>query len=576
MSFFRTVDPADAAIHEGKASLGAIANAARDVALYADNVNAELYARTEAFDEAIKAVREATGIELENPQLKPSGDPVQGMYPREDPFQQWDRRIGEISVQHPDQVDALAGLDLAGIERATRGKAQAADKRLSVLSSTRGASGFAASLYGGIKGAFRDPVTYLTLPIGLGAGGARTVGGKILSTAWREALVSGATETALQPVVQKWRAEAGLSAGLNEALKNIGMATAVGGILGAGIRGGIEAPGAVRRQLARRADRRLKAPPAEQIADDLRPLRDDLPPAARAAVDVIDQDTAVMRSVRAELGDELSPEFGRLMQRSDRFAERLDFSDGEDFATFLRSQELTHDPDLAGRFDTAREAMETAQAALEALQNPLNARTLADTLEELDPDSAARVRAIEEELAGTVPAKRRADLEAERAQIAESIGEDVLSRTEREFRIGPEKAVKRARKKAREARKAFGAVRREVDAKANARLEASRAGQPSVRAAGSVQPEGQTGAPGAAIAPAQLVDADPFEVGGAEFSDQVAGLENQIDPDAELADLLFVDDAGKVTVGGRTVGEALEEADRGTFLSQLVEACRPA
>ncbi|QFS98891.1 hypothetical protein FIV06_15795 [Labrenzia sp. THAF191b] len=86
MSLFRTIDPADASVYEGEASLSAIAGAARETALYVDNFNARLLTETEAFDEAVKSIREATGIELENPRLDTQSTPMHRDPVRGDPF----------------------------------------------------------------------------------------------------------------------------------------------------------------------------------------------------------------------------------------------------------------------------------------------------------------------------------------------------------------------------------------------------------------------------------------------------------------------------------------------------------
>lgn len=579
MSLFRTIDPADATAYEGQASLGAIADAARDVALYADNVNAELYARTEAFDDAIKAVRTATGIELENPQLKPSGDPYQGMYPKEDPFQEWERRIGEIQRQYPDMAGQLSSLNLEGVEKATRGKALEAGKRLDALSSTRGGSGIAASLAGGIRGAFRDPVTLMTLPLGLGGGAGRTVGAKILSTAWREALVSGATEAAFQPVVQKWRGEAGLPSGLKEGAKNIAAATLLGGAFGAAARGAYELPGSVRRQMARRADPRLKAPAAEQIADDLRPLRDQLPPEARAAVDLVDQDVAIRTAVRGEVGDDFGAELARTMDEAEQFAE-----------TAGTPQEPRYRPQPAPQRTERRPASLTEFLAREGLKDEGGELAAMDLDKAVIPGSGRLVRKN-----GGLPLDRAREAAAEagymhgfgsRADaVANSTVDDLLSALREEqagrrvFALGDEDQVARWRQEqdALADYQRSEALRREIFYISGGRLSPDESARAFRLVEGGMDPD-------EAVERVFLYDdtsvlesgADPFEVGSTEFQEQLAGLENQIDPDDLLADLLFVDDSGKVVSSGRTVGEALQEADRGRFLSELVEACRPA
>ncbi|MEO1110094.1 MAG: hypothetical protein AAFX90_19445 [Pseudomonadota bacterium] len=575
MSLFRTVDPAEASVYEGQASLGQIAEAARETALYVDNLNARAYSRSEVIDDAIRVVRDETGIELKNPYHDPKSISFNRMPHEADPFEVYDQRIQEIIEQHPDKTEILAGFRLEGVHKTALENAKSASDRYELLSSTREDwPGFAAGILGGFQGALRDPTTLAVLPFGLGAGGARTVGGKILSTAWREALVSGGTEAVFQPFVQKWRSEAGLPAGFEEGLKNVGLATALGGVVGGGIRAGIEVPGAVRRRFSRPANPRLTPPSVERIAEDLAPVREQLPPASRAAVDVFDQDRAVMQSIREELGDEMSADFGRMLDRSDRFAERLEMSDPEDFTRFLRDRELAQDPALAEDFRSAREALEAAETRLKELESPLNERALADTLEEIDPAAAERIRALEAELKGQIPKKRRADLEAERTAIVETVGRDVLERTEREFRIGPQKQVKAARKRVREARRRFNAVGRTADARASGRLEAGRAVQRSEAGRAEPEPASVRDPDARAVPPSRAATSDPFEPDSPEAKAQTENLEAQLEPDDEISDVLMVQDDGRITSETRTVAEALEEADRGNQLADLVEACK--
>lgn len=574
MSFFRKIDPVEARVFEGTASLGQLADAARETALFADNVNAADNAMAEAISDGINIVRDATGIELRHPQNHPADYATDGpiALSGEHFVTSWDRRIGEIIDRNPEKAEVLAPLRQEGIRETARQTARETAERYDRLAATRDDwPGFAASLGGGLQGAIQDPATLVTLPLGIGGGAARTVGGRILQTTWREALLSGVSEAGVQPFVQKWRAEAGLPAGFDEGLKNIGMATAFGGILGAGIRAGIETPGAIRRRLTKQIPAEVTPPPVEKIVEDLAPVRDQLPPAQRAAVDIFDQDRAVIQAIRGELGDDIDAGAMRMLERSDRFAERLDASDPDDFNRFLREREFAQDPILAEDYRAAREAYEAAEARLAELEGPLKARTVADTLEEIDPQAAARIRAIEEELKGQIPKQRRAALKAERTTIVETIGEDVLERTEREFRIKPQKRVKAARKRVRETRRKFNAVSRKADARAGGRLEAGRAVQRDpVRdeQIAVIDPQGRP------VAPSPAARTDPFEPDSAEAKAQVEALENEFEPEEEIADMLMIQEDGRITSESRPLADSLAEADRGHSLANLVEACK--
>lgn len=135
----------------------------------------------------------------------------------------------------------------------------------------------------------------------------------------------------------------------------------------------------------------------------------------------------------------------------------------QDAESILRNQAMANDPALATRYSAAEARFNQAQEAVAAIEEPLAARRQSDTLALVDEASAARMAAIEDELAGNVPAQRRAQLETERDMIVESVGPDALAKAENDFRIGPQKQAKAARKALTTARQEFSKVRREVD-----------------------------------------------------------------------------------------------------------------
>lgn len=135
----------------------------------------------------------------------------------------------------------------------------------------------------------------------------------------------------------------------------------------------------------------------------------------------------------------------------------------QDAEAVIRNQALATDPTLSARYSAAEARFNQAQEAVAAIEEPLAARRQSDTLALVDEASAARMAAIEDELAGNVPANRRAQLEAERDMITESIGPDALAKAESDFRIGPQKQAKAARKALTTARQEFSKVRREAD-----------------------------------------------------------------------------------------------------------------
>jgi hypothetical protein len=135
----------------------------------------------------------------------------------------------------------------------------------------------------------------------------------------------------------------------------------------------------------------------------------------------------------------------------------------QDFEQAIRKQVFDAAPELATRYQAMQEKLNAAQARVDALEQPIAARRPSDAVALVDKDSADRLRAVEDELQGTVPAKRRQQLEAERDAIVESIGPDVLAKAENDFRIGPEKRIKEARKSLSTVRQQFSKVSAQVD-----------------------------------------------------------------------------------------------------------------
>jgi hypothetical protein len=135
----------------------------------------------------------------------------------------------------------------------------------------------------------------------------------------------------------------------------------------------------------------------------------------------------------------------------------------QDFETMVRNDVLSSNPDLAERYRAAEAKFQAAQEKVAALEEPLNARTIADTADLIDPASAERLRAIEDDLAKNPSKAKAAALQAERETIVQSLGSDALAKAENDFRIGPTKQAKQARKALTAARQDFSKVRREAD-----------------------------------------------------------------------------------------------------------------
>lgn len=247
----------------GEAGLSAIAGAGRDSLLYVDNANSSHVALDRAISERIARIHQATGTQYRHPlraaedewrrqQIEQPRSPLSAgaLAGRPGPRsfaelaqEQLDRFEGDLfglGEKFPEARQAI-GADRPLIEDAKR-IAREADERLGRLLDSRGGiTKWGALLAGGMAGALNDPVTLGSLVMGGGPGAARTIAGRILTVAGKEALVNAGAEAAIQPSVQAWREKAGLDHGMDEAIRNVVFAGAIGGAFGTAGQGIAEA-----------------------------------------------------------------------------------------------------------------------------------------------------------------------------------------------------------------------------------------------------------------------------------------------------------------------------------------------
>lgn len=305
--FFGRLDlPGNVTFAGGQASNADLFSAAYDSLQYVDNANAAETALMRAYEDRIATIHEATGVQLANPMREAAqslrqsppisgaqlwsgqGEDYQARTRRiyDGAQQNFARQLSDIAQQYPAQAR------LIGAERPVSQDAltiaRNADKRFETLFQSRNDLWkWGIAFAGGGLASLNDPFTVGALMAGGGPGAAKTIGGRILSTALSEALVNGATEAILQPQVQNWRAQAGLPSGFDEAMKNVGFATAFGGALGAGGRAVHEAFATMGAKLQPNVAAGL-AGDAQAAAEALQPIREALPAEARGALDAIE------------------------------------------------------------------------------------------------------------------------------------------------------------------------------------------------------------------------------------------------------------------------------------------------
>ncbi|MET3601053.1 hypothetical protein [Martelella mangrovi] len=296
-------------VAQGYSTLEDVVRSQFEAGKLTDNINSRSYALTRAYDERIAAIRDATGETHVNPfttrpgRYRPGRDRAEfeaREYARSAAgFNDW---LTAMEKRHPEAADVIRAGE--PVEDDAKALARNMDEEAAkTFAAARGPAKWLA-MFGGRAGAmFNDPIQTGALVFGGGAGAARTVTGRILTTAASEALVNAAVQTATEPFVQRWRAEAGLESGWGEAAKNVAFAGLFGAALGGAGRAGAEglaalgrsaeARAAARRALANdpatpEASRRALAGDREAAAAVLEPMRANLPAEARGALDALE------------------------------------------------------------------------------------------------------------------------------------------------------------------------------------------------------------------------------------------------------------------------------------------------
>lgn len=283
--------PADfvpATIAGGRASPGEIFGAAAEQMRLVDNTNAAAVALEEAYAKRTAAIKAATGEDLGNPMtagpaldlartaallLVPSRAASQRQA-TDDARTVYQQRLDELAGRSSPEIRDVIGAGRP-LEKDAEAAARNSDEELGrLMASNPGWGGTAASLAGSMAASLRDPMTIGSLFVGGGSGTAKTVIGRILQTAAREAFVNGATTAAMQPSAQAWREQAGLPHGFDQAASNVLLAAALGGGLGGLGKGGHELLDVLRRvepALAPEARGAIAAAERVQALDSLKP-----------------------------------------------------------------------------------------------------------------------------------------------------------------------------------------------------------------------------------------------------------------------------------------------------------------
>lgn len=611
MSLYERYYPEQPSGAGGEATFGEIFDAAELAGTTVDNSNAPLKALEEAYDLRIDAIEQATGVRLEHPRARAMRSDPASLF--RNPF----KRLAEMDAipehlasfrddmeklaeKYPDAGEAFA-LDLP-FEQQARDIAKQADEDLARLSaSRRGGGKYAALLAGGIAAAVQDPVQTPLMVLGGGPGAARTISKRILTVAIKEALISGVSEAGLQPFVQKWREEVGLPSGFGNAAEQVLFATVLGGAIGGAGRSGAEALGALDGFLQGKINpvARAAGGDGEALRATLGPVRDNLPAEARGALDALDADLANARQrlkgIDPQTHDALTARALDDLQAdgpSNRLGEGLDAQ---------RRVSTADDADIIGQGPHGpildRVAYQgrwrDAVARLQDLQDgeipgalfhpevgeidvvwgvPESRRKRgAGLVKILDkhPEVVADLPAIVNQLDVVKRTENRMQLENERYKAAVRLEYDGEQKTwlltafeKRQWREG--------RTESRPAEGASGSAPALTEPDIRSRAA-------NVQQGGTAEPVAD--ARGQYALPLELAELDRMPQLTRQTPADLANTQTELllqdaDLQAEFPLVQMLDDEGRVVAGSATLGEALEDADRGIVLADILDACK--
>lgn len=298
---------------ENREAIGDLFSAAERQTRTVDAFSAREQAMAEVYERRIKAVRDLTGVTLENPEmggyrlseremrrLTVNGPIDPATYRRE----RFEAELGALREKHPDQIEALTFGDVGEDAKAVAAGADATLQRTAATTPLSGPESLAVQFAGGLYGMRRDPLFQGSLFLGPTTAVGRTALARVGSAAVRQGLFNMGLSAAEQPTVQAWRAEVGLKHGITPAMENIGLAFLFGAIPGAAFRGVHEArvQGAVERVLA-------GMPEKGDMDVALRAVGADLAPHEARALRLGEEMAEADRVVQPPPSKDIAPEF---------------------------------------------------------------------------------------------------------------------------------------------------------------------------------------------------------------------------------------------------------------------------
>ncbi|MEW4459246.1 hypothetical protein AB1K42_14225 [Roseibium algicola] len=407
--------------------------------------------------------------------------------------------------------------------------------------------------FGMLAGGAADPLNFIPVagPVARVAGVARATG--IAGRAAFQAFDAAANTAIFGALTSGMREAQGVDTSWQTYGFEIASAAFVGGVFGA-------AHGGALKLKARQARVALKeAETAQRMLDDaVTGLAED------GTIRLDPKYAAHLAKVSEQSNPANSPHLFKAIDADDLFRETptgrvVDTRAGAigEFETELRNKVLEGNPELRQELDNAQAAFQSAQDQVEAIEGPLEARSIADSVGLVDEVTGQRVAQIEAELSGNIPGTRRRELIAERDSLLDNIGRDVIDRAETDYRIGPTKRAKQARKKLATKRRKLASVQRSVDSLARTDFETSRtAYQPKTDVTPAAAPD---------IEPRQISElramADEFGIAEDGSFPEEAEIELMVEQGRLLPeDARAIAEADEIAARTKNYNQALEQA----------------
>ncbi|RXT29371.1 hypothetical protein B5P46_11870 [Rhizobium leguminosarum] len=234
-------------------AFGRLATASDETQRVIENVVADDAARYDAYANYIKEVQDATGVKLANPldvdlrqgafDAKPNPQISGGTglewrdQKMRDSLDKFEADRERWAAQYPAQSSVIQ-LDVEGRVRRQQRAAEAEQARAAQSPELGTVARVSAQLLGGLKGTARDPYQWAMAVTGAGGSATGTVVARIGKTMLTEALINGGQELVLQGASQERKKAAGLEYGMDDMLKNAGIAATFGALFGGTIEGG--------------------------------------------------------------------------------------------------------------------------------------------------------------------------------------------------------------------------------------------------------------------------------------------------------------------------------------------------